>query len=147
MRVSEYTENPKSIDFLITADESCMHNYKLSFMASLIACFPKDILPNFLARFVEKKFFSSVSHNNGNAEIALLSLRKIEAFLSDLGFEVVVCPPSEVESFNPKAYLVSTIDPFGIGPASSTMIGISRRSEPFNKFFFLRLINKIRNKK
>ncbi|MBI2583306.1 MAG: B12-binding domain-containing radical SAM protein [Candidatus Aenigmarchaeota archaeon] len=133
-------------DFVITADESCMHNYNMSFMAGFLSCVPIDRLPKQVKEYIENRFFSTVPNNDGKAELAILSLRKIESYLTELGYNVVVCPPQLVQNFDAKVWLVSTMDPFGIGPATTTMVGLAGGKEPFNKYFFERLIGKIRER-
>lgn len=130
--------------FVVTADESCMHNYNMSFIAGFLSCVPRDKLPKKVVDYIEKRFFSTVPNENGVAEIAILALRKMEACLTAQGHEVVVAVPQSAEKFGADVYLVSTMDPFGIGPATTTMVGLTRGQTPFNKFFFQRLIKKIR---
>lgn len=131
--------------FVITADESCMHNYNMSFMAGFLSCVPRDNFPPKIRGFVERKFFSDVPHNNGVAEIAILALRKIESYLNEIGFrDAVVATPQTAASFQSDVFFVSAMDPFGIGPATTTMTGLAGGREPFNKFFFERLVRGIR---
>lgn len=130
--------------FVVTADESCMHNYNMSFMAGFLSCVPRDVLPKKVVNYIEKKFFSTVPNRDGVAEIAILALRKIESCLSSYGHEVTVAVPQEAERFDADIYLISAMDPFGIGPATTTMVGLTQGSMPFNKFFFHRLVTKIR---
>lgn len=134
----------ESMRFVITADESCMHNSDISFMAGFLSCVPKDCLPVKVTEYIEKRFYSTVPNDNGTASIAVLPLRKIEAYLKVNGHDVVVAVPQEAEKFDADVYLISTMDPFGIGPATTTMIGLAGGSMPFNKFFFKRLVEKIR---
>ncbi len=130
--------------FVVTADESCMHNYNMSFMAGFLSCVPRDVLPNKVVEYIEKHFFSPAPNTHGVAEVAILALRKIEACLTAYGHEVTVAIPQEAEKFEADAFLVSTMDPFGIGPATTTMIGLAGGDMSFNKFFFRRLVTKIR---
>lgn len=131
-------------DFVLTADESVMHNYNMSFMAGFLSCVPRDRLPPFVRRYIEKKFFSQVPSESKRAKLAVLPLRKMESYLIDLGFDVIVCPPQEAPGVEAKAYFISTMDPFGIGPATTTMLGLAEGSQPYNNFFFERLIRNIR---
>lgn len=133
-----------SYDIVITADESCMHNYNMSFMAGFLSCTPRDLMPQGVRDYIEKRFFSEVPNNNGKAEIAILALRKMEAYLSKLGFRVIVAPPQRAHELNAPLYLLSTMDPLGIGPATTTMMGLTGGSMSFNRFFFERLVKKIK---
>ncbi|MBI4168156.1 MAG: hypothetical protein HY515_04315, partial [Candidatus Aenigmarchaeota archaeon] len=127
-----------------TADESCMHNYNLSFMAGFLSCVPRDSIPATIQKYIEKKFFSEVPNKDGIAEIAILALRKIEACLKSYGIDVTIAVPQHAEKIEADAYFISTMDPFGVGPATTTMIGLAGGQNPFNKFFFQRLVTKIR---
>ena len=121
-----------------------MHNYHLSFMAGFLACVPRDSLPNHMRKFIESRFFSEVPNKNGIADLSILALRKIEVYLSDLGYSVVIATPQSASSFNAKAYLVSAMDPLGLGPATTTMIGLVGGNDPFNKYFFRNLVQRIK---
>lgn len=134
----------KQINVVVTADESCMHNYNMSFMAGFLSCVPRDSIPKIIANYIEKKFFSEVPNHNGVAEISILALRKIESCLNSYGIDVTVAVPQHAEKIDADVYFVSTMDPFGIGPATTTMVGLASGNEPFNKFFFARLVSRIR---
>ncbi len=121
-----------------------MHNYNLSFMAGFLSCVPRDSLPNSINNYIEKKFFSEVPNKDGVAEIAILALRKIEACLGSYGIDVKVAVPQHAEKIDADAYFVSSMDPFGVGPATTTMVGLAGGQNPFNKFFFARLVTRIR---
>ncbi|MGI0141528.1 MAG: B12-binding domain-containing radical SAM protein [Candidatus Micrarchaeales archaeon] len=138
------TQHP-TYDFVVTADESCMHNYNMSFMAGFLACVPRDLLPGQVRKFIEAKFFSEVPNKNGIAELSILALRKIEAYLSDMGYSVAVATPQSVSKIPGKVYIVSTMDPLGFGPATTTMVGLTGGKEPYNRFFFKRLIQDIKS--
>ncbi len=137
--------NGRMHDFVVTADESCMHNYNMSFMAGFVACVPRDLLPRAIRRSVERKFFAEVPNKGGIAELSILALRKIEAYLSSLGYDVAVATPQGVGKVDGKVYLVSTMDPLGFGPATTTMVGLTGGKEPYNRYFFRRLVQSIRS--
>lgn len=134
------------VDFVLTADESVMHNYHMSFMAGFLSCVPRDRLPGFVRNYIEKKFFNHVPTEDKAAKLAVLPLRKMESHLEDLGFNVIVSTPQEAPEIEAKAYFISTMDPFGIGPATTTMVGLAEGTEPYNKFFFHRLLKNIKEK-
>ncbi len=131
-------------DFVVTADESCMHNYNLSFMAGFVACVPRDLLPKRIQKSIEAKFFTEVPNKGGIAELSILALRKIEAYLSNLGYDVAVATPQGIGKVNGRVYLVSTMDPLGFGPATTTMVGLTGGKEPYNRYFFKRLVQNIK---
>lgn len=132
-------------DIIITSDDSCMMNHQLSFMAGFLACMPRDKIPVVLRNYVEKKLFTQPTDTNGIAKLATLPLRRLEAILSENSFNTVVCTPRAIKNFRAKVYAVSTMDPFGIGPASSTMTSLAMTKEPYNKYYFQRRIRNIRS--
>ena len=133
------------LDIVLTADKTVMINYRLTCLGGFIACIPRGSLPKGFAKYAEKRLFlPAPTNNNGEAELANLLLRKVETILLEKGFNVLVCDSTYLDRFNAKVYGITTIDPFGIGPATSTMVGLSGGKEPFNKFYFEELIRKIR---
>ncbi|MBI4170496.1 MAG: B12-binding domain-containing radical SAM protein [Candidatus Aenigmarchaeota archaeon] len=134
-----------SYDIVITADESCMHNYNMSFMAGFLSCTPRDLMPQSVVSYIEKKFFSEAPTQDGKAQVAILSLRKIEAYLSELGFHVVVTSPQSAHKFDAPLYLLSTMDPLGLGPATTTMMGLTGGKLSFNHYFFQQLVSRIKS--
>jgi radical SAM superfamily enzyme YgiQ (UPF0313 family) len=105
---------------------------------------PRENIPGPIRSYIEKKFFAEVPHKNGIAEIALLALRKVEACLKSYGIDTVVAVPQHAEKIPADVYFVSAMDPFGIGPATTTTCGLARGKIPFNRYFFDRLVTKIR---
>jgi len=132
------------LDIVITSDESCMMNHQLSFMAGFLACMPRDRIPALLRGYIEKKLFTQPTDANGIVELATLPLRRLEAVLLENGFKAVICTPRAVKNFRAKVFAISSMDPFGIGPASSTMTSLAMSKEPYNKYYFQRLIRKVR---
>lgn len=133
------------LDIVITADESCMMNHQISFMAGFLACMPRDRIPTFLRGYIEKKLFTQPIDTNGLVKLAILPIRRLEAILLENGFKVLICAPKAVKNFRAKIFAVSSMDPFGIGPASSTMTSLAMSKQPYNKYYFQRLIRKIRS--
>jgi len=132
-------------DIVLTADKTVMINYRLTCLGGFIACIPRKSLPGVFSKYVEKRLFLPAPTNeNGEAELANLLLRKVETILLDKSFDVVVCDSFYLDRFDARVYGISSIDTFGIGPATSTMVGLSGGKEPFNKFYFEGLVRKIR---
>ncbi|MDE1856447.1 MAG: hypothetical protein KGH49_04425, partial [Candidatus Micrarchaeota archaeon] len=52
--------------------------------------------------------------------------------------------PQSAARMRAKAYLVSSMDPLGFGPATTTMFGLTGGKEPYNRFFFRRLVQDIK---
>ena len=106
-----------------------MSNYNNALFSGFTACGPKNLFKPFL-------YFRLIcppvpTHNGGIARNAPYGLRKIEAALLDYGFdenEVVVVAPDKIRKFvgsNTKIIGVSSNDPLGRGPASTTFTGPS----------------------
>ena len=134
-------------DIILTADKTVLINHRLTCLGGFTACIPRGSLPQVFTNYLEKKIFLPAPTNGkGEVQIANLFLRKVEAILLEKGFDVLVCDSTQLDSIHARVYGVSTIDPFGIGPATSTMVGLSGGKEPFNQYYFERLIKKIREK-
>ncbi len=132
-------------DIVLTADKTVLINYRLTCLGGFTACIPRGSLPRTFTNYLEKKLFLPAPTNGkGEAEIANLLLRKVEATLLEKGFDVLVCDSTWLDRLPAKVYGVTTIDPFGIGPATSTMVGLSGGKQPFNQYYFENLIKKIR---
>jgi len=135
-------------DIILTADKTVLINYRLTCLGGFTACIPRGSLPGIFANYLEKKIFLPAPTNEkGEAEIANLLLRKVESVLLEKGFDVVVCDSTQLDGLYTKVYGVTTIDPFGIGPATSTMVGLSGGKQPFNQYYFEKLIRKIRRER
>ncbi|RLE13157.1 hypothetical protein DRJ04_04865 [Candidatus Aerophobetes bacterium] len=132
-------------DIILTADKTVLINHKLTCLGGFVACIPRGSLPSFFISYFEKKIFLPAPTNEkGEVEIANLLLRKVEAILLERGFDVLVCDSTQLDGLHAKVYGISTIDPFGIGPATSTMVGLSGGKEPFNRYYFEKLVRTIR---
>lgn len=142
--MSDWCRRLYTHDIVITADESNMLNHQLSFLAGFLSCVPRDKVPAPFRRYVERKLFAQPHSDDGIAKLAILPLRRLESALLEKGFDAVICVPKEVEKFKAKVWAVSAMDPFGIGPASSTMAGLSGGREPYNKWYFEMLMRRIR---
>ncbi|MFQ5980205.1 MAG: B12-binding domain-containing radical SAM protein [Candidatus Heimdallarchaeota archaeon] len=112
---------------VITADRSMMSDYHGIMFIGFSATIPNKFMPDF---FRQKTFFPTIaSHSDGTAKFAPLGIRKIESALlkNDFGGEVVVAHPdhlAKVVGSETKIIGISTEDPLGKGPASSTFASI-----------------------
>jgi len=137
-----------SYKIVLTADETLMCNYGgnvfLGFMTTgpISGFKPFNIAMNFLLKPVPVD-------SNGRAIIAPLSLRIIESVLIDSNVvkpdEIIITNPTalpKVISEDTRIIGVSTMDPKGLGPASSTFSGPYGliHSEPYSAYMFKRLI-------
>ncbi len=106
-----------------------MSNYHTNEFLGFGTCAPHNFIPDWFYSFL---FFPPIRSNRGVSIEAPYGLRKIEAQLLKEGFSVVTVDPDKLEEFTPNAKIIGiyTMDPFGIGPASSTLAAILKR-EPF----------------
>lgn len=113
-------------DIILTTDKTVLINYRLTCLGGFTACIPRGSLPRIFTNYLEKKlFFPAPTNGKGEAEIANLLLRKVESILLEKGFDVLVCDSTQLDKLQARVYGATTIDPFGIGPATSTMVGLS----------------------
>jgi len=125
-------------DIVLTADRTIMSTHHNSEFLGFGTCIPSFILPTSV---YGRLFFPPVKAKRGVATVAPYALRKVEAKLTDLGFDVSVAHPSHLKRFeDAKVIGISTMDPFGWGPASSTFGAVLKKGEPFNAFFFRKLM-------
>jgi radical SAM superfamily enzyme YgiQ (UPF0313 family) len=126
---------------VLTADRTLMSAYNGSMFIGFAACFPR-VLPKWL---YTKIFCPAPPHDNGRARSTPAGLRKIEAALVNSGIpgeDVFVAHPERLGSAitaDTKAIGITTSDPLGLGPASSTFSSLLRR-EPYTAFYFRQLL-------
>ena len=125
---------------VLTADRTLMSSYNGSQFIGFAACFPR-VLP----RWLYLRLFCPSQHL-GDAEVsAPAGLRKVESILIDSGI-----PPEDIEIVHPsklrravdertKIVGITTSDPIGKGPASSTFSSLIRR-EPYTSYYFRELL-------
>lgn len=116
-------------EVVLTSDRTLMSNYHNNEFLGFGTCAPHNFVPDSVFSFL---FFPPLRSNRGVSIEAPYGLRKIEAQLLKEGFNVVTADPDRLEEFIPTAKLIGvyTMDPFGIGPASSTLAAILKK-EPF----------------
>ncbi|MEM2031054.1 MAG: cobalamin-dependent protein, partial [Archaeoglobaceae archaeon] len=129
---------------VLTAERCLMSNYNGALFLGFMGCAPKNLIPSPLFfRFV----CPPVAMDKNGAVLAPNGTRKIEAALIENGFEVIVVPPEKIEKFarKAKAIGITTNDPLGLGPASSTFSGRYGlvKEESYNAFCFKRLVQKV----
>ncbi|MEM4566232.1 MAG: radical SAM protein [Archaeoglobaceae archaeon] len=129
---------------VLTAERCLMSNYNGALFLGFMGCAPKNLVPSPLFfRFV----CPPVAMDKNGAVLAPNGTRKIEAALIENGFEVIVVPPEKIEKFarKAKAIGITTNDPLGLGPASSTFSGRYGlvKEESYNAFCFKRLVQKV----
>ncbi|MGQ9788220.1 MAG: B12-binding domain-containing radical SAM protein [Candidatus Hadarchaeaceae archaeon] len=125
-------------EIVLTAEYSLMSDYRGSEFVGFAACAPR-IVPEWLYRLV---VCPPTQHQNGRVKYAPAGTRKIESALLERGFDVVVAHPehlNKVVDGGTKVLGITSNDPLGMGPASSTFSGLLGR-ETYSAIFFRRLV-------
>jgi len=130
-----------SYKVVLTADKTLMSSYNSSMFIGFAACFPR-VLPRWL---YSRLFCPAQPHPDGLAKYAPCGLRKIQAALVRAGIperDIAVAYPDSVGKVvdeNTKVVGITTSDPLGLGPASSTFSSLIGK-EPYTAFFFRTLV-------
>lgn len=106
-----------------------MSNYHHNEFLGFGACAPPNFIPDFIYSYL---FFPPQKTSHGQPETAPYGLRKTESQLFKEGFNVTTVDPKFLGKFlgNTKVLGIHTMDPFGLGPASSTFASILKKT-PF----------------
>jgi radical SAM superfamily enzyme YgiQ (UPF0313 family) len=125
-------------DIILTADSTLMSDYHKNEFAGFGTCAPPNFIPDALYRFL---FFPPIKVERGIPAAAPYGLRKIEAQLQNEGFRVKTLAPDHLGKYVAKAKVlgIHVMDPFGLGPASSTFAFVLRK-EPFLARYFHALL-------
>ena len=118
-----------SVDIILTADRTLMSNYHGNQFLGFGTCAPSNFIPDVLYSYL---FFPPVKTNKGLPTAAPYGLRKIEAQLLKEGFNVLTVSPQHLRKYlkDAKVIGIHTMDPFGFGPASTTLASLFQK-EPF----------------
>jgi len=125
-------------EIVLTAEHSLMSDYGGSEFVGFAACAPK-LIPEWLYKLI---ICPPLPQNKGIVKYAPGGTRKIEAALLERGFDVVVAHPdhlSKVIDDNTKVLGITSNDPLGLGPASSTFSNLSGM-ETYSAIFFRKLL-------
>jgi radical SAM superfamily enzyme YgiQ (UPF0313 family) len=116
-------------EIVLTSDRTLMSNYHNNEFLGFGTCAPHNFVPDWFYSFL---FFPPVKTRHGVPTEAPYGLRKLEAKLLKEGFNVVTVNPDKLGEFSAEAKIIGVhaMDPFGIGPASSTLAAILKK-EPF----------------
>lgn len=130
--------NGETSRILLTCDRTLMSDYHHNEFLGFGTCAPPNFIPETLYSFL---FFPPVKSRNGVPAAAPYGLRKIEAQLLGEGFDVLTISPQSIEDYVDEAKVlgIHVMDPFGLGPASSTLSAIFRK-EPFLARHFRNLL-------
>ncbi len=126
-------------EVVLTSDRTLMSNYHGNEFLGFGTCAPPNFIPDWFYSFL---FFPPTKSNHGVTAEAPYGLRKIEAQLLKERFNVVTVDPDRIDEFSSDARIIGvyTMDPFGIGPASSTLAAILKK-EPFLAQHFRALLD------
>ena len=127
-----------SVDVLLTADRTLMSNYHGNEFLGFGTCAPSNFIPDVLYSYL---FFPPIRTSKGLPTAAPYGLRKIEAQLLKEGFSVLTVSPQHLRKHikNAKVLGIHVMDPFGFGPASTTLASVFRK-EPFLARHFQALV-------
>jgi radical SAM superfamily enzyme YgiQ (UPF0313 family) len=119
----------KQADILLTADRTLMSNYHGNEFLGFGTCAPSNFIPDVLYSYL---FFPPIGTRRGLPTAAPYGLRKIEAQLLKENLNVLTVSPQHLRKYlaNAKVIGIHTMDPFGFGPASTTLASVFHK-EPF----------------
>jgi radical SAM superfamily enzyme YgiQ (UPF0313 family) len=114
-----------------------MSDYRTNEFLGFGTCAPPNFVPDFIYR---RLFFPPMKTEDGKPLSAPYGLRKIEAQLVKEGFKVVTVTPEHLAAWIHQAKVlgIHVMDPFGLGPASSTLASVLKK-EPFLAQYFRHL--------
>jgi radical SAM superfamily enzyme YgiQ (UPF0313 family) len=123
-----------------------MSNYNNDEFLGFGASAPPNVVPEW---FFKLLFFPPIKTVDGIPIQAPYGLRKVEAQLLNEGFEVLTVDPDHLDHFLHDAVVLGiyVMDPFGLGPASSTFARILKTGEPYVAKYFRMLLEKPEVKK
>jgi radical SAM superfamily enzyme YgiQ (UPF0313 family) len=126
-------------EILLTADKTLMSDYHANEFLGFGTCAPPNFIPEWFYSFL---FFPPLKADGGIPSAAPYGLRKTEAQLLKEGFDVITVSPDHLERHLDKAKVlgIHAMDPFGLGPASSTLAAIFKK-EPYLAKYFHALIS------
>jgi radical SAM superfamily enzyme YgiQ (UPF0313 family) len=130
----EEGEEMKRVEVLLTCDRTLMSNYHGNEFIGFGTCAPPNFIPEWFYAFL---FFPPIRTSNGVPVAAPYGLRKAEAQLLKEGFNVVTVSPDHIAEYMSEAKIlgIHTMDPFGLGPASSTLAAILKKEPYLAKHF------------
>ena len=126
-------------EIVLTADNTLMSDYHHSEFLGFGACAPSNVIPDIL---YEELFFPAIRTIKGKPFAAPYGLRKIESQLVKEGLNVTIVAPNHLGSYLKRARVlgIHVMDPFGLGPASSTFAAVMKK-EPFLARHFRKLLS------
>lgn len=127
-------------EVLLTADRTLMSNYHDNEFLGFGTCAPPNFIPEWFYSFL---FFPRIKTIKGFPSAAPYGLRKTEAQLLKEGFDVATIDPDQIDNYISEAKVLGiyTMDPFGLGPASSTLASIFKKEPYLAKYFYILISN------
>ncbi|MCW3994898.1 MAG: B12-binding domain-containing radical SAM protein [Candidatus Bathyarchaeota archaeon] len=127
-------------EIVLTADRTLMSNYHHNEFLGFGTCAPPNFIPEWLYSYL---FFPPLQTHRGHPWTAPYGLRKAEAQLLKEGFKVDTVSPSHLQKHLGEAKVlgIHVMDPFGLGPASTTLASIFKK-EPYLAKHFQALLSK-----
>ena len=132
---------------VLTADRTLMSEYAGNIFFGFSASAPRGYLPDwFYFHFLCPSV--PVNEENGEVVYAPVGLRKIEAKLLEYGFrrdEVIIAHPDyliKAIGRDTKVVSITTFDPMGIGPVTSTFSNLFGGKRAYNTHKFFELLKK-----
>lgn len=119
---------------LLTADRTLMSNYHQNEFLGFGTCAPPNFIPEWLFSYL---FFPPIETEKGYPWEAPYGLRKTEAQLLTEGFDVKTVSPMSLKRHlkGAKVLGIHTMDPFGLGPASTTLSALFKKEPYLAKHF------------
>jgi len=124
----------KRAEVLLTCDRTLMSDYHGNEFIGFGTSAPPNFIPEWAFSFL---FFPPMKTRKGVPFAAPYGLRKIDAQLLKEGFNVATVSPNHLEEYAGEAKIIGihTMDPFGLGPASSTLAAILKKEPYLAKYF------------
>jgi len=122
-------------EVVLTADRTLMSNYHNNEFLGFGTCAPPNFIPEWLYSYL---FFPPLKSIRGHPKAAPYGLRKTEAQLLKEGFHVETVSPDHLGSYlkDAKVLGIHAMDPFGLGPASTTLAAIFKKEPYLAKHFY-----------
>ena len=136
-------------EIILTADRATLSSYHDNLYLGFLSCLPDRLCPE----FIYKRMVTPIPHDaDGTVTLPNLSLRAVEAACLAGGQppeNIQILHDSFLESKITKATRIvgiSTHDPLGFGPATTTWSSIFKGT-PYNRIYFLRLMDRVKTLK
>ena len=129
------------MDILLTADRTLMSTYHSNEFVGFGTTAPENFFPDSIYQWL---IFPPMKTRKGVPSQAPYGLRKIEAQLLDEGFNVLTVDPDHLKNYIDQAKVlgIHVMDPFGLGPATTTFVGTVRTGESYLAKYFRHIFAK-----